>query len=92
MNIIKYLFFPNWTTLEIFKSTYKTYMQYQSNFGQIVEIPNSERKEVFICEVQYSKVRDSYRVSKSGYIPDNPKSSECYEKAIMFIKEKKKLK
>jgi hypothetical protein len=88
MKLLKYIFFPNWITLELFTSVYKTELMFQSQFGQIVEIPNSNKEETFVCEVQYSRVRDSYRIKQSGFIPADSKASEAYRDAIMFIKEK----
>jgi hypothetical protein len=88
-HLIKWVFFPEWEIKEIFESEYETQntLQYQGKI--IYEYPI--KIEYYICEVQYSPIRNKWRVVESGYIPNNPKASLAWKSSIKYINNQKNI-
>jgi len=83
INIIKYLFYPDWKVIHISESTYKTWASYKN-----IEYDIKNRK--LICKLGYSKIRNKYRIIFEGYIPNEKFESkaylECLQKQLQYEK------
>jgi hypothetical protein len=75
------LFLPGWRTMKLFR---------EERLETTWEEPGTPAsgplvKQTFICEVEYSKNRDEYRITFSGQVPEHPKTTQAYQKAVEYI-------
>lgn len=83
INLIKYLFNPDWKVIHISKSTYKTW-------NSIKGIEYDIKNRTLICKLKYSKIRNKYKIIFEGYVPNEKFESsaylECLQKQLNYEK------
>lgn len=76
MNILKYLFYPNWKTIHVAESQYEVWNEFKN-----VKIGNIKNR-ISICELQYSEIRNKYKIIFKGYLPNAKFESYAYLKCL----------